>query len=284
MATFEGTFEEFEKFIGPATNKVVTKLGKELKKTQKSCQNNSLKENTTNSEYCGVWKSLDAAHFSHLGKDRKSLISKILKTNYVKEGNIFSVPLFKFLEKFEKAHSLLDKNLIMLCRQHHVQYDIKNRGTKNIAEDNYKEIEVSANEVEEAIRVEENMMLNNLESTHDKTAVKSAIIHRLQNIGVNKGNCTFAKQGNKKWQFDIIENKLNQDYYFIFYNSLNYTFDIGKLLQSDIEKMKVVLKSKEYETRNNEKSFSVFFDGSDYHEINSKQIFEIVYSGELELA
>ena len=93
MAEFKGTFKDFEQFIGPTTNKVVTKLGKQLKKKQKSCQNHSLNDNTINNEKCGVWKKLDAAHFSHLQRDRKSIIKKILEEKYKLSEDLYLVDL-----------------------------------------------------------------------------------------------------------------------------------------------------------------------------------------------
>lgn len=36
--------EDFEVLIGPFTNKIVTTLGKELRKKQKSCQNHKLEK------------------------------------------------------------------------------------------------------------------------------------------------------------------------------------------------------------------------------------------------
>lgn len=122
MAKFEGSFEDFEKFIGPATSKMVTKLGKELKKSQKSCQNHVLKNHTPHSEPCGKYKNLDAAHFSHKKLDRKSIIRTILNEHFAK-GDLYSVDLNRFLNYYEKAHTPLEDSLIMLCRQHHVPYD-----------------------------------------------------------------------------------------------------------------------------------------------------------------
>jgi hypothetical protein len=124
MAKFEGTFEEFEKFIGPTTNKLVTKLGKELKKSQRSCQNHVLGEHTSNSEYCGKYKGLDTAHFSHNKLDRKSMIKNILNEHFANE-NSYSVDLNLFLSYYEQAHLPLSDNLIMLCRKHHSAYDKK---------------------------------------------------------------------------------------------------------------------------------------------------------------
>ncbi|SFH77868.1 hypothetical protein [Halpernia frigidisoli] len=280
MALFEGTLEEFEKFIGPATNKVVTRLGKQLKKTQKSCQNHIIGDKT-----CGVWKSLDAGHFSHLGNDRKSMIQEILKKYLIKNGLIYHVDLMLFLDEFEKAHSPLNKNLIMLCRQHHINYDLKNRikDKKITIEQNYNDTEISENDIQEPILISQEILLNNLATRVDKKVVKDKIIFLLAHLNISTENCAFAKYTNKKWQFDIAEKKLDQDYNFIFYNSLNYSFDVGKISRYAIQKIIPKLKSKTYKDRNNEKSFNIIFDGTDYVEIGSDQIFEIIYSGKLDL-
>src|SRR5690606_21357666 len=134
MAVFTGSLVDFEKFIGPATNKIVTRLGKELKKTQKTCQNDILGEHTTFPDYCGKYKSLDSAHFSHRKLDRKSIIKNILDANY-KDGTTYSVDLNSFLNHYEKAHRPLSDNLIMLCRQHHSAYDKKHKVTADYTEE-----------------------------------------------------------------------------------------------------------------------------------------------------
>lgn len=282
MAKFEGTFLEFEKFIGATTNKVITRLGKQLKKHQKSCQNHSI-----DGENCGIWKRLDAAHFSHKDRDRKTLVEQILKTNFLDEGSkgIYKVDLNVFLKKFEEEHAPLHDNLIMLCRTHHSKYDKKNKVASSIEilDEEYDEIEINENEINKDVDVEEHVVMNNLDDKHDKKAVKEAIISYLQIFKVNKDNCSFAKFGNKKWQFDIIEKKLDKDYFFIFYNSIDNSYDVGKLSSPDIKAIKPKLKTKKSKKRSTEKSFNVIFDNVNYVEVNSNQVFEIIYSGSLNL-
>lgn len=282
MAKFEGTFLEFEKFIGPTTNKIVTRLGKQLKKNQKSCQNHAIQ-----GESCGIWKRLDAAHFSHKNKDRKSMIEEILKTNFISTHSteIYTVDLELFLNKFNEVHTPLQDNLIMLCRKHHRQYDIINKDASNteVLEEEYDDTEIVENESNKDVEIEQHVVLNNLNDKHDKKLVKEAIINYLNIYDVNKENCSFAKFGNKKWQFDIIEKKLDKDYFFIFYDSSDNTFDVGKLSSIQIEAIKLQLKTKKSKTRSTEKSFNVTFDGINYVEVHSNQVFERIYSGSLQL-
>lgn len=192
MATFEGTLLEFDKFIGPTTNKVVTRLGKQLKKTQRSCQNDSLKKFTVDDEYCGKYKSLDAAHFSHLKLDRKSIIKNILNKHF-KKDKAYSVDLVKFLQHYEKAHMPLEKNLIMLCRQHHVIYDRFNKSTEAD--------ELESNEIDEIVLIN---LKDNQEIDLKTDEIKKLLISQIDYL--NSANCNIARISGKEdffWNFNI---------------------------------------------------------------------------------
>lgn len=200
MALFEGTLEEFEKFIGPATNKVVTRLGKQLKKTQKSCQNSTLKNNTPNDEYCGKYKSLDAAHFSHKELDRKSIIGKILDAHFKSDKN-YTVDLSQFLIFYEEQHQPLNEKLIMLCRQHHVSYDRFNKSSEA------DELEI--NETDEVVSIS----LNNSQEIDLKTdLIKKQIINQFNYLSYT--NCNIARISGKDeffWNFNI-KNEVKNGY------------------------------------------------------------------------
>ena len=192
MATFEGTFADFEKYIGPATNKIVTKLGKELKKNQRSCQNSTLENHTLNNEYCGKYKSLDAAHFSHKESDRKSMIKKILNENFVK-GDAYSVNLNQFINIYEENHRPLNANLIMLCRQHHHAYDRNNRiSTEEIFEDENEFVVIE----DEVVAFNEDP---NLEV--DSKKLKSAIEQQYPYL--QNGECKIASLDHENWNFNF---------------------------------------------------------------------------------
>lgn len=186
MALFEGTLEEFERFIGPATNKVVTKLGKQLKKSQKSCQNSTLEGVSSNSENCGKYKSLDAAHFSHKELDRKSIIKNILNNNF-KKDEIYSVKLDHFLSLYEQEHFPLNEKLIMLCRQHHSAYDKKYKLVTNYAveEEIDNQIEIGDQEITKIVVKQ----------------LKKKIVNSLEYL--KNVDCKIASIINEQWNFNI---------------------------------------------------------------------------------
>lgn len=273
MAIFKGSFIEFEKYVGPTTNKIITRLGKELKKTQKSCQNHQLE-----GEYCGVWKRLDAAHFSSKGRDRKSIIKVLLDSNFKIDEDLYEIDLDKFVSIFEDEHRKgeLESNLIMLCRQHHVVYDLPYKG--KIFDNDYEVVEITENDSISPL------LLNKEISEHRTQTVKSAILEAVRHLTINSKNCSYAKFTNMKWQFDIKEEKLAQDLYFVFYTPRDYSFDIAKLTQQEIKRIASDLKQKEYDDRKVEKSFVFLFDGEYYIEKNTSCKMEIIYSNHFEIS
>ncbi|MDM1346497.1 hypothetical protein [Myroides marinus] len=272
MALFTGSFKEFEKYVGPTTNKLITKLGKELKREQKSCQNHQI-----GGENCGVWKRLDAAHFSSQGRDRKSMIKELLESNFKIEEDIYNVDLDKFIILFEEQHRNkgLSSNLIMLCRQHHARYDLPYKG-KNVGFE-YEDVEILENYSLLPL------LLTDAISEHKSTEIKKSIVKEINELGVTLSNCSYAKFTNKKWQFDIKEDKLKQDLYFVFYNPSDYSFDIGKITEAELDKISMSLKQKEYDDRKAERSFSFDFDGDNYIEKHTQQIVKVIYSNRFEI-
>ncbi|MGG5578117.1 hypothetical protein ACPDHL_12355 [Myroides sp. C15-4] len=214
MAKFIGTLEEFEQFIGPATNKIVTKLGKALKKkSQASCQNHKLGEHTITAEKCGKHKSLDAAHFSHLAKDRKSIIAAILKQNFPQIEGEYEVCLSEFLIHYEAAHHPLDESLIMLCRQHHSAYDRKNRTVDEACDQETDQLIT--------IQIPDNQELN-------VNTIKKAL---MQQIHYLEGKiCNIAKISGKIWNFNI--NKENAEGFLLCYNQFDASVSILKYVDA----------------------------------------------------
>ncbi|MEJ5106652.1 hypothetical protein [Chryseobacterium sp. MYb328] len=204
MAVFEGSFADFEKFIGPATNKIITKLGRELKKSQKTCQNNALGEYTNNPDYCGRYKCLDTAHFSHKKLDRKSIIRNILN-RYFKNGDSYSVNLNTFLNHYEEAHKPLKDNLIMLCRQHHSAYDKKHKVVDEYVLDN---------------EIDNKIQFNDKKITEiDSGKLKERLVNEIRYL--KKGNNNISSISGKEkfiWNFNISKN--SKKGFFIMFKSV----------------------------------------------------------------
>lgn len=255
MAKFIGTFEEFETFIGPSTNKIVTRLGKQLKKKQKSCQNHTLGEHTLDASKCGKHKSLDAAHFSHNGKDRKSIIKRILEKNFKNSDNLYEVNLDAFLDFYNEAHSPVENAIVMLCRTHHSAYDKKNKITDEyIIVDN------------EPVSIEEQLIPKVGEGT---LAVKTAMQNHVDYLeGVD---CFAAGISSESWNFNIpVKSKSG---YLLCYNALDLTVTVLKynFSENDLVCLQDNLKK-------DKKSYSILIPYSDieFKDIKSGYEFEFV--------
>lgn len=240
MGKYIGNKEDFEVFIGPFTNKIVTTLGKELRKKQKSCQNHKLEKNTCNNAKCGKYKLLDTAHLSHLNLDRRTIIYNILEQYYKTGENLYEVELNEFLNFYKAAHLPLENKLIMLCRQHHKRYDtFVKKSNPNFIIENYDDFVVE----EETIAVEtENITSKEIKKILIKQEILEDIENKHQSISKLHG-----KKDNFFWEFNVPKNsKLG---YLICYNQLdksvvilNYHLNnnLGKL-KKDKKKIDIII-------------------------------------------
>lgn len=117
MAFFEGSYDEFNKYIGPLARNVVQKMTKDYKggKVCEMCHK-SVKE-------------LDAAHIH--GEERKQKIFFILNSNY-KVGSGYRVDLNDFFIKFKESHLPIEKHFKFLCKECHKKYDSERRHMPSI--------------------------------------------------------------------------------------------------------------------------------------------------------
>lgn len=197
MAFFEGTPDEFYKFIGPRTSDIVTKLARPKRKEQKSCGRKN-----EDGQPCRNHARLDAAHLK--GNTRREIIERILK-DFGKHGSkkgTYEIDLDVFEEKFERAHDDFFKVINFMCRKHHKAYDMKNKIEND--EDDYKEIE------EEKI---ENDIIN---FGSDTKEVKSFLIEKLEYL-TNK-NCVAARISDENWNFNPKVSQLDKDCYLLCFN------------------------------------------------------------------
>ena len=167
MANFEGSIDDFYKYLGPRTSNIVTKLARPKRKEQKSCK--QLKDD---GKPCGKWKGLDAAHLK--GRERKILIEEILKERAVKlkssdNKQFYRIAIKDFEEEFEKKHKKFFNVIEFMCRKHHKNYDTKNKILNN--EDDY-------------VEVEQYLECSNIESKN----VKAILINHINYL--NNNNCS----------------------------------------------------------------------------------------------
>lgn len=107
MATFTGTSEEFNRYIGPRLKNVVNAITKKHKATVGAC------------EHCGSGETLEAAHVA--GRERTEIIDLLLgKTD---PGGQLEVNLQEFENAFKFEHEPIEKSILALCRPCHQKYD-----------------------------------------------------------------------------------------------------------------------------------------------------------------
>jgi hypothetical protein len=110
-ATFTGTFEEFNKFIGPRLRNIVqTSIAPKYKKKIGKCQG----------ENCGTNEKLHAAHV--YDKERKELMKQAC-AGYEEKGRMINMSLEDFEHRFKKLHEPLEETFIILCETCHKKYD-----------------------------------------------------------------------------------------------------------------------------------------------------------------
>ena len=109
MATFIGTEDEFNTFIGPRMRNKIPPLTR----AAKAAANNIC-------QHCGrKVAELDAAHVH--GRERKEIIHSVLEK--YRAGDSYSVNLQTFEREFVNAHYPIEETFLFLCKDCHNDYD-----------------------------------------------------------------------------------------------------------------------------------------------------------------
>lgn len=114
MATFDGTPEEFRRFIDPWLRNRIQAKTKAAKRQQGKCAD------------CGrADVHLDAAHLT--GRDRGVVVSEVLRRLRMSKerGKRVQVDLGAFEKAVLEAHHPVDKAFRFICRECHRKYDAK---------------------------------------------------------------------------------------------------------------------------------------------------------------
>lgn len=218
MATFKGNLEEFVKYIGPLSRNIVCNLSRKYKK-HKTCQH----------EGCNKTKPLEAAHIK--GNERPKIIADIL-IDFQMEDNLFIIDLEAFQSKFIDAHTPIGDAIILLCRQHHLEYDRVN----NIP----SEYPVIVDQFEdengiEQYSVEEMMKLENVEIAAIGNNLIGAPISQIKEevskrFSINKSQICFARVStNGLWNFDVKIHRFTNELYFVFYNQNKQSYAVAQI-------------------------------------------------------
>ena len=108
MTTFEGTSQEFKRFIGPRLRNLVNLMTKKQRKEVGAC------------EHCGSTEKLEAAHVR--GRDRTEIID-ILLGDAALDNRVIRIDLVRFEERFWSEHEPFEKAFLILCWNCHQKYD-----------------------------------------------------------------------------------------------------------------------------------------------------------------
>ncbi|WP_312752122.1 hypothetical protein [Epilithonimonas hominis] len=215
MATFEGTFEEFYKFLGPRTSDLVTKYARSKRKEQKSCNQ------FDGEKRCGKYTRLDAAHLC--GRERSVLIKEILDEFATKkEGGVYEMGLADFEIKFGDKHNDFFNVIEFMCRKHHKAYDAKNKKENNCTPD--------INDYEET--PDNYLEIPNLEEI-DIKKLRKDLVEKINYENLNINNCSISricfKGKSGFWNVNIPVEKSDSDYYLLCYNQFNHNVVVLKL-------------------------------------------------------
>lgn len=203
MAQFEGTIEDFTKYIGPFARNKVQYITRKYKKSIGKCEN------------CGTKKNLESAHV--IGKSRPEIISNILQ-NYF-ENEYLQVDLTAFEEQYVDSHLPIERTIKVLCKECHKKYDrdyIPKTSDKNNIES--EKIKMLLSEIKlkksDAIRLLKNNKIKDIDSK----------------------NCVFSNINKSKdvYWLEPINEKFKEDLFIILNDSMNQKLHLFKIGRNQI--------------------------------------------------
>ncbi len=109
---FEGSFEDFNRFVGPKLRNVI----QNFTRAERNAQNGVC-------EYCGRKAVLQSAHRE--GEERPQIILDVLEKHFKISNDRYRVDLSKFEEYFKDAHTPIKDHIFFLCSDCHNKYDKK---------------------------------------------------------------------------------------------------------------------------------------------------------------
>lgn len=190
MALFEGTIQEFTRYIGPYTRIKVSQIASKHKKASGKC------------EECGDTSKLDAAHVK--GNERPTLIANIL-SEFIEDA-IIKVDINEFVPRFIEAHHPIESTIRILCQQCHRDYDRKEKVNPSLLKINSEKLEAQA--IERII----NRNMN-------KSKALRLVSKQYPNL--NNSNTVFSNiiLNKERWWLQLGNEKFKSDLNFILNNS-----------------------------------------------------------------
>ncbi|MEI8202842.1 MAG: hypothetical protein WCH34_07515 [Bacteroidota bacterium] len=215
MATFEGTSDEFIKFIGGYTRNKVQSITRTYRKNIGKCED------------CGSrTKKLDAAHIK--GKERPIITSNILN-NFIYDGKI-KIDLQVFEDQFISAHKSLPDSIKILCKECHREYDKQENiiEIEDELEDDIDNDKIDQQEMEIVSGLIANSKMN-------KSKALPFFQNRVNDI-LNNSNVVYSNVNNtvNVWWLEPANEKFKTEFFIVLNNS-----DCRKLLLFQIPKNEI---------------------------------------------
>lgn len=212
MAQFEGSPEDFIKFIGGYSRNKVQNITRSHRKKIGKCEDCDSRT-----------KKLDAAHI--IGKERPVIISNILK-NFIEDG-IVKIDLQEFENQFIQSHKPIEDTIKILCKTCHNIYD-KSFTNSDIAIEESEEVDLEVSELEE-IKIVSDLVLN---SPMNKSKA-IVLLSKKDGLNLNHQNAVFSNINNTAnvWWLEPANSKFKDVLYIILNNSNSnklYLFEMPK--------------------------------------------------------
>lgn len=224
MAQFEGTIEEFMRFIGPHARIMVMNITRNYRKKVGKC------------EECASPNKLESAHVK--GKERPKIISHIL-SNFI-EDDIIKVNLSEFEDLFIDAHTPIEKTIRILCYECHRKYDRVDNISGNTQTDQ-NEVVLEYDQTIETKIVSD--LVNN--SIMNRAKAVNLLNDKI-GIGLSFKNTIFSNIGSSSdlWWLEPSNEKFNDDFYFILNNSYKNVLLLFKVPKGSIQNPQLLFRQR----------------------------------------
>ncbi|MFV0155281.1 hypothetical protein ACTS9U_03875 [Empedobacter falsenii] len=230
MAFIEGTLDEIYKFLGPRTSDIVTQLARPHRKN-KYGNRISCGEKNNDSSICKQYTGLHAAH--QKGRERKVLIQEILEDFGEKiSDTTYKIDLNLFEEEFKNKHENFHKVIKFMCPKHHKNYDSKDNSILLITDEELDElIEFTDTLDQENLSID---IVKDLLKSVNPTDLKKEIGRRF-NLNPSQISFSNISKESQKWNFDIDEEKFNDDFIFIFIDKNKESYKLALIKANTLD-------------------------------------------------
>jgi hypothetical protein len=249
MAQFEGTIEEFMRYIGPHARIMVWNITQKHRKKIGKC------------EECDSTSKLEAAHVK--GKERPLLIANIL--SQFKEDEVIRIDLNEFEERFIEAHLPIESTIRILCNSCHKKYDNLNQIHEIVSEEiDVKNTVDSNKKTEEEAKIIEKLID---QQQMNKTKAINILYNKNQPNRLTNDNTIFSNINAAKdvWWLEPNNEKFKNDLHFILNNPDNNT-----LYHFFLPSNSIINPERKFQQRKDKNASKIYIDKSKTKFISDK--------------